>query len=136
MQHTLKKILAGEVVGEDEDEKKALFDHHLAALSGPLACERIVDVLLKIADDLSKMPNLPIRDRFKNWYKATKRRWRKRSKSNNAAPHPSLQYHRHKYSGISPDDLRERIARLQQVLEDDGELNVNQIYARLFRISA
>jgi hypothetical protein len=95
-----------------------------------------VDVLLKIADDLSKMPNLPIRDRFKNWFKATKRRWRKRSKSNNAPPHTSLQYHRHKYSGISPDDLRERIARFQQVLKDEGELNVNQIYARLFRISA
>jgi hypothetical protein len=136
LQHTLKKILAGEVVGEDEDEKKALINHHLAALSGPLACERIVDVLLKIADDLSKMPNLPIRDRFKNWYKATKYRWRKRSQSRNTGSHTSLEYHRHKYSGISPDDLLERIGRFQQVLKDEGELNVNQIYTRFFRISA
>ena len=136
LQHTLKKILAGEVVGEDEDEKKALINHHLAALSGPLACERIVDVLLKIADDLSKMPNLPIRDRFKNWFKATKYRWRKRSQSRNTGSHTSLEYHRHKYSGISPDDLLERIGRFQQVLKDEGELNVNQIYTRFFRISA
>jgi hypothetical protein len=136
LQHTLKKILAGVVVGEDEDEKKALIDHHLAALSGPLACERIVDVLLKIADDLSKMPNLPIRDRFKNWFKATKCRWRKRSQSRNTGSHTSLEYHRHKYSGISPDDLLERIGRFQQVLKDEGELNVNQIYTRFFRISA
>ena len=136
LKHTLKKILAGEVVGKDEDEKKALIDHHLAALSGPLACERIVDVLLKIADDLSKMPNLPIRDRFKNWFKATKGRWRKRSQSRNTGSHTSLEYHRHKYSGISPDDLLERIGRFQQVLKDEGELNVNQIYTSFFRISA
>jgi surface carbohydrate biosynthesis protein len=136
LQHTLKKILAGELSGADEDEKKALIDHHLAALSGPLACERIVDVLVKIADDLSKLPKPPLRDRLTMRYKATRRRWRKQSKSSDTGPHKSLAYHRHKYSGISSDDLRARIARFQQVLEDDGELNVNQIYARLFRISA
>jgi len=136
LQHTLKKILAGEFSGADEDEKKALMGHHLAALSGPLACERIVDVLLKIADDLSKRPNLPTRDRLKNWFKATKRRVRKRSQSRGTGSHPSLEYQRHKYSGISAGDLRARIARFQQVLEDVGELNVNQIYARLFQISA
>jgi len=48
---------------------------------------------------------------------------------------PSLEYHRHKYSGISFDDLRERIARFQQVLGDNGELNLKQIYAKNFRIS-
>jgi hypothetical protein len=136
LQQTLKKILAGEPGGTGEDEKKALIDHHLAALSGPLACERIVDVLVKIADDLCKMPKLPFRDRLKNWFKATKRRVRKRSQSRDTGSQTSLGYQRHKYSGISPDDLRARIARFQQVLEDDGELNVNQIYARLFRISA
>jgi hypothetical protein len=135
LQDTLGKILAGEISDAGEDKKKTLIDHHLAALGGPLACERIVDVLLKIANDLSSRPKPPFRDRFRMRYKVARRRWRKRTKSNNAAPHPSLQYHRHKYSGISPDDLRERIARFQQVLGDNGELNVNPIYGRLFRIS-
>jgi surface carbohydrate biosynthesis protein len=136
LQYTLKKILAGEPGSADEDEKKALIDHHLAALSGPLACERIVDILVKIADDLSKLPKLPLRDRLINWFKATKRRVRKRSQSRDTGPHTSLEYQRHKYSRISPSDLRTRIARFEQVLGDGGELNVNQIYAKLFRISA
>jgi len=136
LRETLERILPGEQGAADGDERKALIDHHLAARDGPLACERIVDVLTKIADDLSKLPKPPLRDRLKNWFKATKRRVRKRSQSHDTGPHTSLEYQRHKYSGISRDDLRARIARFQQALEDDGEFNVNQIYARLFRISA
>jgi hypothetical protein len=135
LQHTLKRILGGELRDANEDEKKALIDHHLAALSGPLACERIVDVLVKVADDLSKQPKQPLGDRLRMRYKATRRRWRKQAKSRDTGPHKSLEYHRHKYSGISPDDLRARVIRFQQVLEDDGELKVNQIHARLFQIS-
>jgi surface carbohydrate biosynthesis protein len=136
LKHTLKKILAGEPGSADEDEKKALIDHHLAALSGPLACERIVDVLVKIADDLYKLPKPPLRYQLKIRYKANRRRLRRWSKSREKGPHESLGYQRHKYSGISPNDLRVRIVRFQQVLGDDGQLNVKQIYAKLFRISA
>jgi surface carbohydrate biosynthesis protein len=135
LQHTLQTILAGKLGDANEDEKKALIDHHLTALSGPLACERIVDVLVKVADDLSKRPKQPLGYRLRLRYKATRRRWRKRSKSRDNGPHKSLEYHRHKYSGISPDDLRARVKRFQQVLEDEGELKVNQIHARLFQIS-
>ena len=53
----LEKILAGELGAADGDESKALIDHYLTATSGPLACERIVEVLEKIMEGRSQLPN-------------------------------------------------------------------------------
>jgi surface carbohydrate biosynthesis protein len=47
---TLRKIIAGELGAADGDERRALIDRHLAGLEGPMACERIVDVIEEIAD--------------------------------------------------------------------------------------
>ena len=135
LQHTLKKILAGEIGGEDEDQKKALIDHHLAALSGPLACERIVDVLVKIADDLSKSPKPSLRDRLEGWFKANKRRMRQTYKSYLPGSPKSPEFLRHRYPVITTSEVGTRLARFQQVLGDDGQINVEQTYDKLFRIS-
>ena len=135
LQHTLKKILAGEVVGEDEDEKKALINHHLAALSGSLACERIVDVLLKIADDLSKLPKPPLRDRLEGWFQANRRRIRQGTKSYFPGSAKSQEFLDHRYPVITTGEVSTRLARFQQVLGDGGQLRVEQQYDQLFRIS-
>jgi hypothetical protein len=136
LQHTLNKILAGELGGADDDEKKALIDHHLAALSGPLACERIVDVLVKIADDLSKLPKPPLRDRLEGWFKANKRRVRQSYKSYLPGSPKSPEFLRHRFPVITTDEVGTRIARFQQVLVDDGKLNIELTYGKLFRISS
>jgi surface carbohydrate biosynthesis protein len=136
LQHTLNKILAGELGGADDDEKKALIDHHLAALSGPLACERIVDVLVKIADDLSKLPKPPLRDRLGGWFKANKRRVRQSYKSYLPGSPKSPEFLRHRFPVITTDEVGTRIARFQQVLVDDGKLNIELTYGKLFRISS
>ncbi len=135
LQHTLKEILAGELCCGNNDQKNALIDHHLAALSGPLACERIVDVLLKIADDLSKLPMPPLRDRLKGWLQANRRRMRQSTKSYLPGSPKSPEFLRHRYPVITTGEVGARLARFQQVLGDDGQLNVEQTYDKLFRIS-
>jgi surface carbohydrate biosynthesis protein len=80
LKQTLKKILAGEIGAGDGDERRALIDHYLTAREGPLACERIIDVLEKSMAGLSKMPLPPLKDRLEGWFKTTKRRVRRRSK--------------------------------------------------------
>jgi surface carbohydrate biosynthesis protein len=136
LQHTLKKILTGELGGEDEDEKKALIDHHLAARSGPLACERIVDVLVKIADDLSKSSKPPLRDRLEGWFNANKRRVRQRYKAYLPGSPKSPAFLRHRYPAITPDEVAERLSRFQQILGHDRALQLDEISNKLFRISA
>jgi len=135
LKQTLKKILAGELGAADGDERKKLIDHHLAAQEGPLACERIVDVLGELVKDQLQSPKPPIRDRLLGLFKATKRRMRQRSRSQDTGSDKSLDFQRHKYPEISIEEVRLRIARLQQVLGYEEELNVNEIYRRLFRIS-
>jgi hypothetical protein len=135
LRQTVKKILAGELGAADGDERQELIDHHLAAQEGPLACERMVDVLGKLVEGQSQSPKPPLRDRLEGLFKATKRRMRQRSKSQDTGSDKSLEFQRHKYPEISLEEVRARIARFQQVLGHGGELNVDQIYRKLFRIS-
>jgi surface carbohydrate biosynthesis protein len=136
LKQTLKKILAGEFGAGDGDERRALIDHYLTAREGPLACERIIDVLEKTAEGMSKIPLPSLRDRLEGWFKATKRRVRRRSKLRRADANKSLAHHNKKNPEISLDEMRARVARFQEVLDDAGQVKVEQIYNTLFRISS
>jgi surface carbohydrate biosynthesis protein len=136
LQQTLSKILAGELGAADGDKRLALIDHHLSGHKGPLACERIIDVLDKIVDGLSGLPKPPLAERLEKWFKATKRRKRQRSKLRVARSDKWLEFEHHRYPAIFIEDLRSRITRFQQVLGKAGKLKVNQIYPKLFRIRA
>lgn len=100
-----------------------------------LACESIIAVLEKTAADLTKLPGPPIGDRLQGWFKATKRSVRRWSKLRRTDPTRSLAQQQNKYPEVSLDRMRVRGARFLQVLGDNGRLNVEQIYHKLFRIS-
>ena len=51
LKNLLQKILAGQIGAADGNERRALIEHHLAAQEGPLACERMVDVLEIISEN-------------------------------------------------------------------------------------
>jgi len=132
---TLGDILAGKLKTPAGDERQAFIGRHLTALEGPLACERIVDVFVKIADSLSQSANPSLKGRLKGFFRATKRRSRQRSRSGEAGSDESLGFQRHKYPEIFLKEVRSRITKFQQLLGDDGELTLEQIYQKLFRIS-
>jgi len=136
VEQTLGKILAGELGAAGGDKRLSLIDYHLAGIKGPLACERIVDVLEKIVDELSKLPRPQFWGRLEKWSKAAKRRMRKRFKQRGAHSDRSLEFQRHKYPGIHIEEFRSRLVRFQQILGNGRDLKVDQIYAKLFRIRA
>ena len=136
LQQTLKNILSGELGVGNGSERQALIDHYLAAQKGPLACEQIVDVLERAAADLSNLPGPPVGDRLHGWFKANKRRVRRWIKLRKTDSTRSLEHQKKKYPEVSLAELRNRVARFQQVLGDDGRFNVEQICHSLFRISA
>jgi len=133
---TLKKILCGQLGVGDGEERRALIDHYLAAQRGPLACERIIDVLEKTSAELPNLPMPPLYDRLKELRKATKRRVRRWSKLRKPDSNRSLAHQQNLYPEVPLGEVRARVARFQKVLGDNGRLNVEQIYNRLFRISA
>ncbi len=135
LQQTLKNILCGKLGVGNGGERQALIDHYLAAQKGPLACEKIVDVLERAAVDLSNLPGPPLEDRLKGKFKATKRRIRRWFKLRKADPTRSREHQQKKNPDVPLAEVRKRVARFQQVLGDDGHLNVEQTSQNLFRIS-
>jgi surface carbohydrate biosynthesis protein len=132
---TLGKILAGEPPAVNGEERKALIDHHLAATEGPLACERIIDVLEKITQRRSKMLKPPLSDRFGGWWVANGRRLIKQAKAYLPGPHNRPEFQRHRYPGIQLEELHDRLRRFQKLLGSEEELRVKQLYTHIFQIT-
>ena len=135
LRDTLGKIFAGELGATDGDERQLLVDHFLAARSGPLACERIVDVLEKITADRSRLPRPNLKARVDGHLRATTRRLIKRFLSYLPDSHNRPEFHRHRYPGISLAELRERVIRIQKALGDGQELEIGQISEEIFQIN-
>ncbi len=77
---------------------------------GPLACSRMVDVLDRVADDMSHMPEPTLRKRLWGWCQATRRRVRKTRNAYLPGSFKSVAFERHRYPGITSGELAERIA--------------------------
>lgn len=133
---TLQRILAGELGPVNGDEQRAIFNHYMAAREGPLACERIVDVLCAITEDRNEWPNSGWRDWLEGRYMATKNVLKRSLIS--CFPHSRKNpwRNRHHYPGVSLEEVRARVSLLQQVRGENSGLNVDKIGHHLFRISA
>jgi surface carbohydrate biosynthesis protein len=132
---TLGKILAGELAAANGEERKALIEHHLAAREGPLACERIIDVLEEIMKDGPELPKPALPDRFGGWCIANGRRLIKRTKAYLPGPHNRPKFQRHRFPGISLGELHGRMRRFQKLLGYEEELRLQQLYSHIFQIT-
>jgi surface carbohydrate biosynthesis protein len=135
LQATLKRIFAGEFGVTDGDERKALIEKFLAATSGPLACERIVGVLAKIMTDRSQLPKPNFRNRLDGRFRATVRRLVKQFLAYLPDSHNRREFHRHRYPGISFEEVGKRISRIQAALGNGAVPKVEQISNEIFLIS-
>jgi surface carbohydrate biosynthesis protein len=132
---TLGNILAGELGAADGAEQQTLIDHHLTAQDGPLACERIIDVLEQIMEGRSELPKPVLFDRLGGWSKAQGRRLKKWFKSYLPGSHAPPEFHRHRYPEVPLEEMQARVARFQQILGDSKELQVEKIFDQIFKIS-
>ena len=135
LQVTLERILSGELGTANGDERKALIDQYLSAQEGPLACERMVDVLEGMMEGRMKLPKPPLHDRLSGWSMSTIRTLIKRAKERLPASHNRPEFQNHRYPEVSLDEIRARLSRFQQVLGDSKEVEVEQISSQFFRIN-
>jgi surface carbohydrate biosynthesis protein len=136
LREKLGKILRGELGVVNGDERRALFDHYLAAQDGPLASERIMDVLKEMIELRLELPEPSLRDRLEGLYRATKRNLRKEYKSHLPNANIPPEYQRHLYPGISLEELHVRIARFQRLLDYSGELKIERTGKQTYRIGS
>ena len=134
LHNTLAGILKGELGRANSDERRMLIDHHLAAQDGPLACERIVDVL----DEMLQMqPMLAKPAQIRRILGRTMANWRRFSRyirKNLPGKHAPEEFHRHRYPGITLQELNARIARLQQTIGDSTSLKTAELSKQIFLV--
>jgi len=136
LQATLAKIISGATADDDSDKRKTIMDHHWAALNGPLACERMVDVFEMINNGHSQQPEVATQQRLKAWFWAYKRRFKKRFRGYFPdRSHNRAKFLRHRYPGISMEELQARVSRFQEVIGDTEPLRIEPVYRQFFRIS-
>jgi surface carbohydrate biosynthesis protein len=134
LQETLTKIFKGELGAASGDEHQELVNHYLAAQDGPLACERIVDVLEKKMERQPVLLKPPLSDRISGTVIANYRRIYKNIKKYIPGTHAPPHFHRHRYPGISLQELINRINKIQRVIGDTSEIKTEQIIDQIFLI--
>jgi hypothetical protein len=130
----LQKILKGEIGVADGDERRHLIDHHLAGKTGPLACERMLDVLDKTSVDIPTDKRSTSK-RTRRWLVTRGLHLAKRIKSSLPGSHNQPEFQRHRYPGISLENLRAKLNQLQQLRSNNRELKVEQVSNVMFKIS-
>jgi surface carbohydrate biosynthesis protein len=132
---SLKQILNGELGPTVDADRQQLIAHYLAAQDGPLACERMVDVLEAIVNGRQALPKpgLVARSVGRSLYAV--RTLIKRYKDARPGSHNRPEFQRHRYPEVSMEDMRARVSRFQNILNHREELIIEQITNKFFRIS-
>jgi surface carbohydrate biosynthesis protein len=136
LQDTLQKILAGKLGAADGHKRQTMIKHYLESQSGPLACERMVDVLASVATDQGNNSGPSLWERLQRRLIAEGYHLYKRLKPRLPGSHNRPEFQRHRYPGIALEELNAKIARLQQILGHTNRLKAKQISEVLFRIDA
>jgi surface carbohydrate biosynthesis protein len=136
LRETLANILNGKLGNANGDERQKIMEHHLAALKGPLASNRIVDLFEEMNSSMQEEDNPPLKYRLKSWVWATRRRINKSLRGYaQDMSHNKTDFLRHRYPGISKEEVQTRLTRFQQLLGKDDVLKVEKVFRRFYRIS-
>jgi surface carbohydrate biosynthesis protein len=134
LRETLRQILEGDLGSPDGDGLRRILQHHLAGQDGSLACERVVDVLDKIATDQFYSPAPGRMRRCECWVITRGLRLLRRIKSKLPGSHNRPEFQRHRYPGIPMEEFQSRMARFQRLLGDGTRIEVEPVTATIYRL--
>lgn len=130
----LAAILDGRLGMVAPDVRQGLFDRHLAATQGALACDRVLDVFLAsgYADRTpERMGSLVW---LRAWSAARYRTLKKRINSMRPHHRNNAAYHRHRFPGVTVTELNDRIARFGKLLGRFGGVRAEARSPHVFHI--
>jgi surface carbohydrate biosynthesis protein len=132
---TVRSIVDGEIGVRDDPEVRGILARHVAALDGRLAADRVIDVLEE-AGYLSRLPEPP------SWPRRLEARAHlagrtlvKRINRYRPGHRNNLDFHRHRFPGVTTADLREKIGQFEGLLGRFSGLRVGRISEHIFTIS-
>jgi hypothetical protein len=135
LKNLLQKILAGQTGAADGNERQALIKQYMAGQEGPLACERMLDVLETIAEKFDKSKQLSLKNQLERWLLTGGLHLAKKIKSSLPGSHNRPEFQRHRYPGISTEALHGKLLQFQKLLGFNRELKLEQISDVMYQIS-
>ncbi len=135
LQRTLQKILDGQLGAANGDERNALIKQYLSAQKGTLSCERIVEILTHMSDEMGLSSALSLKQRFQRWGLAKGLRLARWIQPKLPGSHNRPEFQRLRFPEIKPEDLRERIARFQRILGRERMPHLEKLSDKVFRIN-
>ena len=130
----LDEILDGRRGLVDHAERERLFSRHLAATRGPLACDRVLDVLIASGYADHAPPRPAALPWLKSWLTGNIRTLVKRINGLRPQHRNSAAYHAHRFPGVTVPELNARIARFGAELGRFGGVRADARSPYVFRI--
>jgi len=132
---TIQAVLAGELHAAAGAEREKLMDYYVAARQGPLASERIVDILVEHGY-LEKQPPATATFTFMQaWCYTHAKAMLTRLYMHRPGPNRKA-YHDHRFPVLSVAQIEERVGRFAQLLQRFDNIQVQAHSEHLFRISS
>jgi surface carbohydrate biosynthesis protein len=131
----LHQILSEKIGAANGDERKVLLEQYLAAQQGPFACERMIDVVKKIANNSRDSKNNTGTNRLERWVLSKGLQLARAVKSSLPGSHNKPEFQRHRYPGINLEEIKAKISQFQHLLGDDRPLRVEQVSDVMFQIN-
>jgi surface carbohydrate biosynthesis protein len=135
LRRTLQQILDGRLGIPAGNGLRQLIQHHLASVAeGPLACERMLDILEGIAAGQSAPLPSSLIARADRWLARRGLCVLRYIKSRLPGSHNRPEFQRHRYPGLPLAEVSERLARFQRLLGDRTPLAVEPVTGTIYRI--
>lgn len=128
-------ILAGRLGRVDSEHGRAVLARHLTATCGPLAVDRVMDVLQAEGYFDAPPPRPPLPAYAKAWLGTHARTAIKHFNMLRPGHRNSAAYHAHRFPDISVDEINARVARFSRQLGRFGELRVHALSRYLFSVA-
>lgn len=129
----LQKIDGGDLTCSDEPWQWAEIGQHIAALDGSLASDRIADAIERLDSNSVIAPEAG--GFIGGWLEAHRRTLSKHINSLIPSHKNNSNYQRHRFPGVSQDEIQRKIALLQHVTGRFEGLKAKQLWKNIFSIT-
>jgi len=131
----LQKILSGRIGAADGKDRRLMLEHYMSGLQGPLACERMVEVLEQMAQAAAGSNGLSFFKPVQRGLLGAGLRLVRGIKSSLPGSHNKPEFQRHRYPGIALAEVQDKVLRFQRLLGDKRPLEIAQLSDVMFRIN-
>lgn len=132
---TVRAIVKGKLGLLDYAERRKILDRHIAGLDGPLAAERIIQVLEAGGYNKRQPPATSLNVYVHGWIQNHLRTMSKRINMHRPGHRNNLAYHAYRFPDISVSEIMRKIACMGRLLNRFETIKVTQVSKHIFRIS-